>query len=76
MMQQPAKPVVNHHGSDTPELETARRFKSAEAYAYDPGVNQYMPINTYDDFATKKRAHDEAEALKSKWNFWKSGGYI
>jgi hypothetical protein len=68
----PTKP----HDYDHPQVAMARKFKSAEAYAYDSNNNQYMPINSYDPPQVRQRAKSEAERLMRKWNMWKQQGYF
>lgn len=58
------------------DLEHARQFSSAEAYAFDPTINRYMPINNYDPPHVKQAANDEAEQLKNRWIFWRNSGLI
>jgi hypothetical protein len=69
-------PKPTHGMPDTsPELETARTFRTADAYAYS-SANQYMPLRTYSTAQAKRAAEEEANRLRSKWNFWKKQGYI
>ena len=76
------KTVVPVDDNKPPMLDLkAKEFKSADHYAYDPSVNQYVADNdshsrSPNNPSSSINIEREADRLKKVWNFWKEQGYI
>ena len=58
----------------TLQVETARRFASAEEYA--EAMNPYGTSVSADPLYIKDRTEQEHERLKALWSFWKELGLL
>lgn len=64
-----------------PHILKAKEFTSADHYAYDPSVNQYVADNDTYSRSTNGPSSSinierEAARLKKVWNLWKKQGYL
>ena len=73
--QAPGSGIVSCMGRlSTLQVETARRFASAEQYA--EAMNPYGTCVSTDPPPIKDRIEQEHERLKALWNFWKELGLV